>query len=235
MAAASFIPVSLRGSVAADDETPPAPPRLPFLRTKENATAGAGGASNPARGWARCVADEDDRDAVSRVLAGEITAFDGIVRRWQGPLVSLAYRFTRDRGRAEDLAQDAFLRAYRGLHGYRGDAKFSTWLFALAVNLYRSEIRRVPPPSVSLDDVAEPAAPAPEHRENAVHAALHALPPKYRDVLLVYYFHEMDVATAARSLGLPEGTVKTRLTRGRDLLRQKLVSLSHPSPLEEAR
>ena len=181
------------------------------------------------------MADEDDRDAVSRVLAGEITAFDGIVRRWQGPLVSLAYRFTRDRGRAEDLAQEAFLRAYRGLSGYRGDAKFSTWLFALAVNLYRSEIRRVPPPSVSLDDVAEPAAPEREHREHAVHAALHALPPKYRDVLLVYYFHEMDVATAARSLGLPEGTVKARLMRGRDLLRRKLVSLSHPLPLEELR
>ncbi|HEX4824066.1 MAG TPA: sigma-70 family RNA polymerase sigma factor [Candidatus Polarisedimenticolaceae bacterium] len=181
------------------------------------------------------MADEDDRDAVSRVLAGEAGAFDGIVRQWQGPLVSLAYRFTRDRGRAEDLAQEAFLRAYRALDRYRGDARFSTWLFALAVNLYRSEIRRVPPPTVSLDDVREPAAPAADDDDKTIHAALHALPPKYRDVLLLYYFHEMDVASAARSLDLPEGTVKARLARGRELLRRKLDALSHAPRLEEAR
>lgn len=57
----------------------------------------------------------DDQADVERVLAGDISAFEGIVRRWQGPLINLAYRFCRDRGRAEELAQEAFLRAYRAL------------------------------------------------------------------------------------------------------------------------
>ena len=84
----------------------------------------------------------DDQADVEKVLAGEIAAFEGIVRRWQGPLVNLAYRFCRDRARAEEMAQEAFLRAYRGLNRWRKEAAFSTWLFAVATNLYRSELRR---------------------------------------------------------------------------------------------
>jgi RNA polymerase sigma-70 factor (ECF subfamily) len=84
-------------------------------------------------------ADEDAAD-VARVLAGDVSAFEPIVGRWQKPLVNLAYRFCRDRSRAEDTAQEAFLRAYRSLASWRHDAAFSTWLFALATNVYRSEI-----------------------------------------------------------------------------------------------
>ena len=97
----------------------------------------------------------DDQSDVEKVLAGEAAAFEGIVRRWQGPLVNLAYRFTRDRARAEELAQEAFLRAYRSLRGWRREAAFSTWLFTLATNLYRSELRRVPAIMVPLDQIAE--------------------------------------------------------------------------------
>ena len=96
---------------------------------------------------------EDEAD-VRLVLAGDVSAFDGIVRRWQGPLVNLAYRFCRDRSRAEDMAQEAFLRAFRGLAQWRKDAAFSTWLFALATNLYRSELRRIPARTVALEDIA---------------------------------------------------------------------------------
>src|SRR5437764_94226 len=67
---------------------------------------------------------------VQRVLGGDVSSFEGIVRRWQGPLVNLAYRYCRDRGQAEDMAQEAFLSAYRALHQWRGDAAFSSWLFA---------------------------------------------------------------------------------------------------------
>ena len=88
---------------------------------------------------------EEDAADVASVLAGDVSAFEAIVRRWQTPLVNLAYRFCRDRGRAEDMTQEAFLRAYRSLASWRKDAAFSTWLFALATNLYRSEIRRLPP------------------------------------------------------------------------------------------
>jgi RNA polymerase sigma-70 factor (ECF subfamily) len=178
-----------------------------------------------------------DRADLARVRAGDVEAFAGIVRRWQIPLINLAYRFCGDRGRAEEMAQEAFLRAYRGLNSYRGDAAFSTWLFALATNLYRSELRRIPQRTVALDEAPEPSDPvsmAEVHelrdRDLAVRRAVLALPPKYRDALLLFYFHEMDVPAAAQSLGLPEGTVKARLHRGRELLRSKLPRLLALTP-----
>jgi RNA polymerase sigma-70 factor, ECF subfamily len=178
-----------------------------------------------------------DRADVARVQAGDVEAFAGIVRRWQTPLINLAYRFCGDRGRAEEMAQEAFLRAYRGLESYRGDAALSTWLFALATNLYRSELRRIPQRTVTLEDAPEPSDPVSviedyelRDRDLAVRRAVLALPPKYREALVLFYFHEMDVPATARSLGLPEGTVKARLHRGRELLRSKLPRLLALAP-----
>ncbi len=183
----------------------------------------------------------DDQAAVERVLAGDISAFEEIVRRWQSPLINLAYRFCHDRGRAEEMAQEAFLRAYRGLGQWRKDAAFSTWLFALATNFYRSELRRTPAYTVSIDDVREPAdsrasdGGLEDHdRDMAVRRAVAALPPKYREALILFYFHEMDVPAAAQSLGLPEGTVKARLFRGREILRGKLPRVLAVPRLKEA-
>ena len=101
----------------------------------------------------------EDQAAVEKVLAGDTSAFEGLVRRWQKPLVNLAYRFCRDFSRAEEMAQEAFLRAYRSLDRWRREAAFSTWLFALATNLYCSELRRIPMRTVPLDDVVEPRDP----------------------------------------------------------------------------
>ena len=187
----------------------------------------------------------EDEAAVERVLAGDTSGFEGIVDRWQGPLVNLAYRFCRDHGRAEEMAQEAFLRAYRSLDGWRREAAFSTWLFALATNLYRSELRRIPARnvSVSLEDIAEPSDTRTSDggledrdydRDMAVRRAVGALPAKYREALTLFYFHDMDVATASRSLGLPEGTVKARLFRGREILRSKLPQLLAVPHLKEA-
>ena len=185
-------------------------------------------------------AREDQAD-VERVLAGDIAAFEGIVRRWQGPLINLAYRFCRDRSRAEEMAPEAFLRTYHGLKQWRKDAAFSTWLFALATNLYRSELRRIPAGMVSLNDIAEPSDARAldggledEDRDRVVRRAVLALPAKYRETLILFYFHEMDVPAAARSLGLPEGTVKARLFRGREILRQKLPKSVAAVRLREA-
>jgi len=191
------------------------------------------------------VSASDDQADVERVLAGDISAFEGIVRRWQGPLINLAYRFCRDRGRAEEMAQEAFLRAYRGLVHWRKGAVFSSWLFALATNLYRSELRRIPARivSVPLDDIAEPADARAVNaglndedydRDLAVRNAVWALPAKYREALILFYFHDMDITGAARSLGLPEGTVKARLFRGREILRHKLPQLLAMPRLKEA-
>jgi RNA polymerase sigma-70 factor (ECF subfamily) len=187
------------------------------------------------------VSAAEDQADVERVLAGDISAFEGIVRRWQGPLINLAYRFCRDRGRAEEMAQEAFLRAYRALGQWRGDAAFSTWLFALATNLYCSELRRIPVATVALDEVAEPRDSRPvdggledQDRDRAVRRAVLALPPRYREALILFYFHGMDIPAAAQSLALPAGTVKARLFRGRDILRSKLRKILTAPRLEVA-
>jgi RNA polymerase sigma-70 factor, ECF subfamily len=175
------------------------------------------------------VSADEDRVDVERVLTGDITAFESIVRRWQGPLVNLAWRFCRDRSRAEELAQEAFLRAWRALATWRRDAVFSTWLFALATNLYRTELRRRPVGTVPLDNAGQLRDGRDEHcaleiddRNRAVQRAVLALPAKYREALILFYFHDMNVRDAALSLGLPEGTVKARLSRAREILRDKL-------------
>lgn len=165
-----------------------------------------------------------------RFLAGDPDGFAGIVERWQAPLLNLAYRFVRDRDRAEDLAQDAFVQAYRRLDRFRGDSAFSTWLFSVALNVYRSALRRRPVPAVPLDAVAERIDPrqpvelalADAERDELVRRAVLALPPRYRDALIVYYFNDRNLAETARVLAVPEGTAKALLHRGRNLLRRKL-------------
>ena len=174
-------------------------------------------------------AAEDEAD-VDRVLGGDASGFEGLVRRWQGPLVNLAFRFCHDRGRAEEMAQEAFLRAYRSLGTWRKDAAFSTWLFAVATHVYCSELRRIPPRPVALDDIPEPsqpraAVPDDAYRDRRVRRAVLALPAKYREALTLFYFHDMDVSAAAQSLSLPEGTIKARLSRGRAILLRKLSKL----------
>lgn len=129
------------------------------------------------------------------------------------------------------MAQEAFLRAFKGLATWRQDAAFSTWLFAVATNLYRTELRRIPA-MVPLDEIGEPVARErlddrieADDRRRLVRRMLHSLPAKYRDALVLFYFHGADVTATASSLGLPEGTVKARLARGRDMLRSKLARL----------
>lgn len=176
-------------------------------------------------------ADEDRADVV-RVLAGDVAAFEGIVRRWQGPLVNMAWRYSRDRGRAEEMAQEAFVRAWRGLAQWRRESSFSTWLFALAANVYRSELKRFPAEHLPLEDAPEPSRPASQlhkfeekKRYEVLRRAVLALPLRYREPVVLFYFHEMDLAAAARTLGLPEGTLKARLSRARALLRQRFPQL----------
>jgi RNA polymerase sigma-70 factor, ECF subfamily len=179
-------------------------------------------------------ADADLID-VRRVLAGDLGGFEGIVRRWQAPLINLAYRFVRDRGRAEEMAQEAFLQIFKRLDRFHADAAFSSWLFAVALNVYRSALRRRSIPFVPLEVILDRAGEAPKEladteREELVRRAVAALPPKYRDVLTIFYFKEMDLAETATILNVPEGTAKAWLHRGRKLLQRKLGGLVAVAP-----
>jgi RNA polymerase sigma-70 factor (ECF subfamily) len=136
------------------------------------------------------------------------------------------------------MAQEAFLRVWRGLASWRSESSFSTWLFSIAANVYRSELKRFPA-ALPIDDVAEPSAPAMQLSEfeqrgqnEAVRRAVLALPLRYRESVILYYFHEMDVSRAAQTMGLPEGTVKARLARARDLLRKRFPHLNPQSAAE---
>ncbi|HKD93030.1 MAG TPA: sigma-70 family RNA polymerase sigma factor [Terriglobales bacterium] len=169
---------------------------------------------------------------VGRVLAGDVNAFEGIVRRWQGPMVNMAWRYCRDRGRAEEMAQEALVRAWRGLKQWRREGSFSTWLFALAANVFRSELKRFPVVAVAIEDAQEPARDAAQESglaarqsQDAVRRAVLALPVRYREPVILFYFHEMDVGAAARTMGMAEGTVKARLARARALLKKRFPHL----------
>jgi RNA polymerase sigma-70 factor, ECF subfamily len=174
--------------------------------------------------------DQDSAD-VRNVLEGNTADFENIVRRWQRPLINLAYRFCRDRQRAEDMAQDAFFHIYKQLDKFRGNASFSTWIFAVSLNLYRSSLRRRTVITESLDDLAEIAGNhssdlqiEQNEREELVRKAVTVLPPRYRDAIIIFYFRDKNLTEAAQILGVPEGTVKAWLHRGRELLRRKLGS-----------
>jgi RNA polymerase sigma-70 factor, ECF subfamily len=189
---------------------------------------------------ARAAASLDDRSPepslesaiVDRVLAGDTQAFAAIVQRWQGPLINMAWRYCRDRSRAEEMAQEALIRVWRGLRQWRRESSFSTWLFSVAANLYRTELKRIPSANISLNQAAEPSSPFAHDaqldgaaRDEAVRRAVLALPEKYREPTILFYFHEMDLAAAAATMGLPEGTMKARLSRARALLRQRFPQL----------
>ena len=170
-----------------------------------------------------------DRADVHRVLAGDVDAFSGIVERWQRPLVNLAYRFCRNHGQAEEMAQDAFLRAFNGLHQWRQDAAFSTWLFAVALNVFRSATRRNTKREASLEEATEAVASgdvlnaiAARRQEELVRRMVQTLPRRYREAIVLFYFLDQNVADAATVLGVPDGTFKARLHRGRALLRDRL-------------
>lgn len=178
------------------------------------------------------VSECEDRADVTKAIDGDTSAFERIVRRWQVPLVDLAYRFCYDRGLAEELAQDAFVRAFRGLRKWRAESSFSTWLHAIALNTCRSARRRLPPVEVAsgreliagpLIDLADRFES--ESREKTIRRAVLTLPWIYREAVVLYYFHDQEVEMAARTIGVPQGTLKARLARARAILRQKLPAM----------
>jgi RNA polymerase sigma-70 factor (ECF subfamily) len=176
-----------------------------------------------------------DQEVVRAVLRGDRDAFGGLVTRYQKLVASVAWRYGTRREEIEDVVSEVFFKAYRNLHRYKPDHAFATWLYRLATNHVVDHGRRVRRRGhdvevpEGLDDPTPGPAERAESRERAelVRQALEELRPRYREVLFLVYIEGASVEQAARTLGLPQGTIKSRLLRGRQALGRQLTR-RHP-------
>ena len=172
---------------------------------------------------------EDDRQAILACQRGEREAFDRLVERYQRDVYRLCFRYVNNHHDANDMAQEAFLKAFRALPSFRGDSSFSTWLYRIAVNtcLNFRQSRRAPyePLSEELPDLRPPVALSIEEGERAasVRAAVAKLPEKQRATLILKLYHELTHEEVARILGSSVGTVKANLFHALNNLRKTLA------------
>lgn len=175
-----------------------------------------------------------DLELVARCKGGDPSAFDDLVRRYQDRLFNALVHFLGDAAAAEDLAQEAFLKAYLRLQDFRGDSQFYTWLYAIARNLsvsrQRQLSRRGRMASLDAEDApqvesgkGDPIGSAMSRdREALVQQALQALDEESRWIVVLRDIDGRDYAEIAEAAGVPVGTVKSRLHRARMQLRQLL-------------
>ena len=178
--------------------------------------------------------DRDDRALVAAHVAGDRDAFTILVRRHRDRLWAVALRTMRDREEAADALQDALLSAYRNAGGYRGEAAVTTWLHRVVVNACLDRMRRrAARPSVPLGET-DIAAFQDDHatleRHLDVQAALARLPEPQRVAIVLVDLQELSVAEAAEFLGVAEGTVKSRCSRGRVALGRLLRGTPESEP-----
>jgi RNA polymerase sigma-70 factor (ECF subfamily) len=166
------------------------------------------------------VQDPDPR-TLARARDGDLGAFEDLVRRYQADVWRFANHFTRDRALAEDVTQEAFLRAFRFLRSYRGDAKFTSWLFRIARNCAMDAIRsrtvhleKEPPP---------PVGPTDPQARLELHAALDAVSDEHREPFLLIEVFGLSYQEAADVLGVRVGTVKSRMHRARKAMMDALA------------
>ncbi len=173
---------------------------------------------------------ESDVNLVARARQGDEAAFEQLVRRHQRYVFNVAYRVLGDYAEAEDMTQEAFVRAWRGLPGFKGQAQFTTWLYRIVHNLCLNRLprlRRELLQTEPLEEVlASPAPSLPDHFEAQEQAAflraeLARLPEKYRLVLTLRYLQHLSYAEIAAALNVPMGTVKTHIHRARRLLMER--------------
>ncbi len=169
-----------------------------------------------------------DADFIARVLVeGDQHAFGELVKRHQSLVRQLLRTWLRgDDARADDLAQETFLKAYRNLHQFSGQAKFSTWLYKIAYNEFRSWARSARDYE-NIEDVAhepsEPSAQATHDFRQDLHRAMRHLSLEERSAVVCCAMRGMTHQEASDVLGWPLGTVKTHLLRGKEILRNKLA------------
>jgi RNA polymerase sigma-70 factor, ECF subfamily len=176
-----------------------------------------------------------DEELVAAFQAGDASAFDLLVSRWDRKIQGAIYRVVGASEDSRDLCQEVFLKAYRALGGFKQEARFSSWLYQIALNACRDRLRRRRGRTqVSLDDLAdgerEPLQRGPSALDlveaqdlaRAVAAAMATLPEEQREVIALKEYQGLTFVEIAETLDVPVSTVKTRLYRGLGLLRQQL-------------
>lgn len=170
--------------------------------------------------------DEDlPREVLERAARGDAQAFEQIVRRFERPVYALVFRLTGDREGARDLAQDVFLKCWRNLARYDPERPFAPWFLKLAANLAinareAAKLRKTVP--LEEHPAPRPEAAPEEDLRAAVRRTIADLDPKYAACVALFYMDGLSVKEIATRLGMPEGTVKIRLHRARDVLKEKL-------------
>ena len=191
--------------------------------------------TNPNTRYLDALSPMSDEDLMSQFQAGTVEAFDILVGRYKDPLTNYIYRFLGDMKECEDLLQETFLRVYRNRHSYRRIARFSTWLYTIAGNLARSEYRKrkrrrisslqsvnkndeeykmeVPDETFSPDKDTESSI-----QDFYIQDALTKIPEEFREVVVLRDVQQLSYEEIAEITGLPMGTVKSRINRGRTKL-----------------
>lgn len=181
-----------------------------------------------------------DEELVAKSVGGDAESFNELILRWERPIYALAYRTIGREEDARDVCQETFLRAFRALPGFRGQAKFSSWLYRIALNLCRDWMRRerrVPtvqaPEGVDLLDLAAAAEPSESIEDmvarkdlaRVVERVMARLPEEQRTAIVLKEFHGLTFREIADLVGCPLSTVKTRLYQGLTVLRRELATV----------
>ncbi|MCS7066540.1 MAG: sigma-70 family RNA polymerase sigma factor [Fimbriimonadales bacterium] len=169
-----------------------------------------------------------DEWLVARCLEGDLSAFDRLVERYKDRVFSLAFRMLGDASWAEDLTQEAFLRAYTRLGLYNPSQPFATWLLCMTARLCLNALRDRRTEQERLERAAKAMPPAPtleeqlyaRERQRTLQRLLLRLPAEQRATLLLHYTEGLPLKEVAEQLGAPIGTIKTWLHRGREQLRR---------------
>ena len=178
-----------------------------------------------------------DEELVARSMGGDLDSFNQLVLRWERPIYALAYRVIGREEEARDVAQETFLRAFRALSGFKGQAKFSSWLYRITLNLCRDWIRKEKrtrvsqaPEGLDIIELAGAATPTETIEQRigrkdlgrAVSKAMAALPEEQRTAIILKEYHGLTFQEIADMLGCPLSTVKTRLYQGLSVVRKQL-------------
>jgi RNA polymerase sigma-70 factor (ECF subfamily) len=181
-----------------------------------------------------------DEELISRFQKGDIYAFEEIVHRYKDPLVNFIYNYVGNRTEAEDIVQETFLRVFKNKHLYRSIAKFSTWIYTIASNLAKTELRRrkrrrfLSLSQMGYDDKDYELPDeyfSPERivdnkmQGKAIRKEIEALPEKFKEVVILRDIQEFSYEEISNILKIPVGTVKSRVNRGRLRLQKRLKYL----------